>query len=70
MPASPSTVSPATVKRARRRRRVARHSSGKVDKMGFLKGNSVRRQKRSNANSAVRRLSFGSTRKAKKRSRA
>lgn len=49
---------PSTRRSPKRRRRLSRHSSGKVDKMGFLKGKSVRKQKKKHRSSVVRKLDF------------
>ena len=52
MPSSPTRVTSPKRSQRKRRRRIHRHSSPKVDRFGFLKGNSVRRQKKSKTSTA------------------
>ena len=52
MPSSPTRVTSPRRSQRKRRRRIHRHSSPKVDRFGFLKGNSVRRQKKSKTSTA------------------
>lgn len=49
----------------KRRARIHKHSSGKVNHFGFMHGKSVRKQKRSKKTTVARRLSFSKSRSKK-----